>query len=100
MSHVPWTSIAEVDCAGLADSLYPVRCAQLAKAAACACGRKLLLASLAGVIAALALLGGAFRLSEAHSPPLISAGPQRGSCPVAGPQTCSACLFQACTTAR
>ena len=65
--------------------------------------RRLLLASLAGVVAALALLGGAFRLSEAHSPPLISAGPLRGSCPIAGPQTCSACLMQAracCSTSR
>ena len=56
--------------------------------------RKLLLCSLAGVVIALAALAGAFQLSEAHSPPVLAAGPLKGSCPVAGPQTCAQCLAQ------
>lgn len=46
------------------------------------------------MVVALALLGGAFRLSEDHSPPVLAGGQPEGACPVAGLQTCAQCLAQ------
>ena len=58
-------------------------------------GRRLLLGSLAGVVLALAALGGAFRAAEASTPPVTAPG----SCPAAGVATCSACLAAVCPAA-
>jgi len=50
--------------------------------------RRLLLASLAGVVAARAGLGAAFRAAEAASPPVTEAG----TCAAAAVASCAACL--------
>ena len=53
--------------------------------------RKLMLSSMAGVVAALALLGYAFHIAEGDSPVVTPGAPT--SCPA---PDCSACLHQVC----
>ncbi|EIE20094.1 general substrate transporter [Coccomyxa subellipsoidea C-169] len=57
------------------------------------CGRrKLLQSSLCAVTLALLLLGGAFKVSELHAPPVAPGG----SCPAAAAATCTQCIRQGC----
>ncbi|KAK9865591.1 hypothetical protein WJX84_000184 [Apatococcus fuscideae] len=59
--------------------------------------RKLMLGSLMGVVAALLLLGAAFRLAESSSPS-FTANPGHQTCPLPEPleTTCSSCIRQGC----
>jgi MFS transporter, SP family, solute carrier family 2 (myo-inositol transporter), member 13 len=62
--------------------------------------RKLLLASMAGVLCTLAALSSAFRLSELHTSPVSQDVPdslgQRCPDPTAGGATCTSCIHQGC----
>ncbi len=71
--------------------IAPVSCLELLAANL---RRKLLLSSMAGVVAALLFLGAAFHVSQAHVPPVVAS--PAATCAVPDLADCTDCLRHGC----